>query len=302
MSTDLDVAEKSTVVPAGDFPMVDLGLAEKVIAGLRGRLVGVTADTPAGYQAVSSGIHEVRRHRTKLERDRKNLKRSALEYGRGVDSRAKELTARLLEIEEPLRAERKRVDDEAESARQEKLEEKRIAEEVIAAANRADQEKRERAEREDLDRQRAEIESERVKQMEDIRRERNQQMAEIEKIKADQVCQQLKIDEQRESLDAALSKKPEEEAGIKQGEILDEKKKDDSPGGPLVRGDTGFQAALGGFDKRTSDREKLVDLSNSLDDIRLWSLPSMTTRWGELRLEAACEKLYDCIMRLRDGQ
>ncbi|MBE0471991.1 MAG: hypothetical protein IBX55_21090 [Methyloprofundus sp.] len=81
---------------------------------------------------VKAAIADVRSRRTAIEARRKELKADALEYGRQVDAKAKELTALLLEIEEPL----KEVAEEYEERkRQEKLAKEREEKERIEKIN-----------------------------------------------------------------------------------------------------------------------------------------------------------------------
>lgn len=76
-------------------------------------------------------VHEARMHcralRLDVEKRRKELKASSLEYGRQVDAAAKELTALLEPIESHLDAEENRINQEKERLRKEKEEASRAA-------------------------------------------------------------------------------------------------------------------------------------------------------------------------------
>ena len=80
------------------------------------------------YSAVSRGISEIRSLRTSVEKKRKELKADALEWGRKVDIEAKRITGMLLEIENPLKALKSKVDEEKARVKAEKdrLEKERI--------------------------------------------------------------------------------------------------------------------------------------------------------------------------------
>jgi hypothetical protein len=90
-----------------------------------------------GYEAVKSGIREVRKLRTSVEKKRKELKADALEYGRRVDAEAKRITDALLSIEEPMKEAKQEFDAKKEAEKQAKIraeeERKQKIEDKIAA-------------------------------------------------------------------------------------------------------------------------------------------------------------------------
>lgn len=65
-----------------------------------------------GYAEVSQALRLMVSKRTKIEAKRKELKEDSLKYGRAIDAEAKRLTALLSPIEEHLKQEKQRVDDE----------------------------------------------------------------------------------------------------------------------------------------------------------------------------------------------
>ena len=83
------------------------------------------------YTLAKQGHQEVKSIRIEIEKKRKELKSSVLEYGRAVDSEAKRLTSEVNEIEEHLLEQRKIVEDEKERIRKEKQEAERIEAERI---------------------------------------------------------------------------------------------------------------------------------------------------------------------------
>lgn len=95
--------------------LVTYSVTAEEIAATRERYAALSCDTSKGYEEVRLAIASVRNARVAIEARRVELKADALAYGRLVDSRAKELTSLLLEIEEPLKAKKEAVD--AEKAR-----------------------------------------------------------------------------------------------------------------------------------------------------------------------------------------
>lgn len=68
-----------------------------------------------GYNEVSKALRFVISKRTAVEEKRKELKADSLAFGRAVDARAKEITAMLSPIEDHLKSEKQRIDDEIEN-------------------------------------------------------------------------------------------------------------------------------------------------------------------------------------------
>ena len=105
--------------PAVVFSVTDAGIAE-LEAKHRGLVVA--HGDKKGYLALTQAIAEVRTARTDVEKRRKELKQDALEYGRLVDSTAKQITERLEAIEGPLKANKEQIDAENERIKREKEE------------------------------------------------------------------------------------------------------------------------------------------------------------------------------------
>jgi hypothetical protein len=87
--------------------------AESVIAAWKEEFAGLTADTKEGYEEVRKAIRLCVSKRTEIDDRRTGLNKEALEWQRKVNAEAKRLTALIVEIEEPLKAKKKAVDDEA---------------------------------------------------------------------------------------------------------------------------------------------------------------------------------------------
>lgn len=87
--------------------------AEAVISEWREEFAGLTADTKEGYEQVRKAIRLCVSKRSEIETARETLNKEALAWQRKVNAEAKRITALVVEIEEPLKAKKKAVDDEA---------------------------------------------------------------------------------------------------------------------------------------------------------------------------------------------
>ena len=186
--------------------VVRFGLADSKIAELREMFSGLRADTSEGYAEVTKAIATTRALRVNVEKTRKELKASALEYGRTVDGEAKRLTAMLEDIEEPLKLEKQAIDDEKLRAKREKEEAERAAIEAAIAAKREAEEKRLKAERDAeelrLAEERKAIEAERAKLEAERAAERQRVEAEQRKIAKQQAAERAKLDAERREYEA----------------------------------------------------------------------------------------------------
>lgn len=88
-------------------------------------------DDQNGYEEVAKALRFVVSKRTAIEQKRKELKADSLAFGRAVDARAKEITEMLAPVEEHLKAEKQKIDDQKaeierqkEIARQQKIRER----------------------------------------------------------------------------------------------------------------------------------------------------------------------------------
>ena len=102
--------------------IIQYNVSDAAIEELREQYGNVeTVEGDAGLALLKADITVVRTLRTSVEAKRKELKKDALEYGRKVDTEAKRITAKLLEIEEPMKAEKDRFEAIAENERLEAL-------------------------------------------------------------------------------------------------------------------------------------------------------------------------------------
>lgn len=278
MSTVLTATEPGYGAP------VELGVADGVIAGLQGRLADLTADTPAGYQAVKAGIAEVRTIRVNVEKSRKELKQSALDWGRKVDTEAKRITAMLLKIEEPLKNRKALVDQDAELKRREKAEVISKAQEEKERLEREQKERLERAERERIHKEqeaeraklaaeRAELEKLRAQQQQRDWLERQKMAAERKELDAEKA----KIEAEKREQEEAKRKEQEERDRIareKQEAALRKEREEKEESERKARAERDVEIA----EQRKPDREKLRDFAILLFDV---PLPEMKTDWGK---------------------
>ena len=174
-----------------DLVPIELGTSETYIQGVAGRLVGLTADTQAGYVKVNEGIRECVKLRSLVERHRKDLKRSAIKWGKRVDGDAAHIRGKILEIEMPLREAKQLVDQREELERQERERIEREEREAIERAEREAKEAEEKALRDEIKRQQDLIELERKRQAEESealelqRQQQEKEAKELERLRAE---------------------------------------------------------------------------------------------------------------------
>lgn len=113
-----------------DTNIIDYSVTDAALAELKEKYGGLRAKFGDGmaYKSVTDAIAVVRTLRVNVEKKRVELKADALEYGRKVDAEAKRITAALLEVEEPLKANKDEIDAEKERLRaaKAKIEQDRI--------------------------------------------------------------------------------------------------------------------------------------------------------------------------------
>ena len=293
--------------------VVEYSVSDAAIDKLRERYTGLTIASTADYERVRVGIGEIRDIRVQVEKTRVELKADALAYGRKVDAEAKRITSMLLEIEEPLKLEKEKVDDEKarikrekEEAERRRIEEelriKREAEEAEAARIKAEQEAAERAERERiaaeqkaeadrLAKERAELEAERAKAEEERRKaqaiidEQNRLM----QAKLDEEAAALKAEKeklQREQFEREAKERAEREAREKlEREAAEKKAREEAEAEERER-----QAAL------APDREKLTAFAETIATL---APPVVKSSEAMHYLERACDHIQQAAVILR---
>jgi septal ring factor EnvC (AmiA/AmiB activator) len=112
-----------------ELAVIKYSVTDAVIGELKAKYAGLKIVDTASYENVRVAIGEVRDIRVSVENHRKHLKATALEYGRNVDAEAKRITALLEDVENPLKSEKAKVDDEKAriKAEREKKELDRVA-------------------------------------------------------------------------------------------------------------------------------------------------------------------------------
>jgi len=87
-----------------------------------------------GYEFVKAGVKELTGYRTTLDAERQRIKKPYLDAGRIIDNEAKRITAKLVELEEPMKAKKKEVDDRKKKQEEQRL--ARLREKVSAISGR----------------------------------------------------------------------------------------------------------------------------------------------------------------------
>lgn len=181
---------------------VDLAQIEAV----RAECAGKTFDTPSNYKDGVKALARARDTRVGIDKRRKELKADALEYGRRVDSVARELTSLISPIEDDLQA-KKDASDEAKRIAKE-AEERRKKEELEAKirAEREAEEARLKAEREAKEKQlaeeRAAFEAEKARLAEEQRVRDEAARVERERVEREQEAERQRIAAERTALEA----------------------------------------------------------------------------------------------------
>lgn len=120
-----NLVEAKSKVDDAEKAVIAITETEKGIAELKEKYTGVVFEvtTTAGMDEAKKARAEIREPRYTIEHLRKDAKAPILALGRAVDSIAKDLTAQILELEEP-------IDQQIKAEEERKAEEKRKAEEA----------------------------------------------------------------------------------------------------------------------------------------------------------------------------
>ena len=110
--------------------LINYGITDAALEDLKnayGDLV-VLVDDPIGYKDLTAAMREVRTIRTGVEKKRKELNKDAQEWIKNVNSEAARITSKIVAIENPLKENKKQIDDEIEKRKKEKAlaEERRV--------------------------------------------------------------------------------------------------------------------------------------------------------------------------------
>lgn len=185
--------------PATVHHLIKFEVTPDQIRRMGEQYAALTFDDPERYEEGRKALATLRTTRVAIEERRKELKQSALEWGRKVDGKAKELTALIVAVEEPLKAKKLAVDEEKERAKREAAEaEKRALEEQIRKQQEEAEAKRKEllaAEERRLEEERAKLEAEKAQLAEERR------VAE-EKAAALRAQEEARLAEERAKLEA----------------------------------------------------------------------------------------------------
>ena len=265
---------------------VELGVADAVVAGLAKRFDGTTADTPAGYKLVIGGLAECRTLRKQVTEAHRELKESALRWGNACDAEKRRVIALITEVEEPLKTERKRVDDEKERIKQEKLDAARREAEAKERAEREERQKAERVERERIQKeQQAEskrLAEENAKLLAKIEESKRKNREEEERLAA----AQKKIDEQR----AEIEREKEEAAAkaLAAQELVERQKREKAEA--IEQSERDKEAAQPREEQHPWDREKLRILASN---IGAFGIPEVNSPWAQYIIDSVNTDLND---------
>jgi len=219
--TELQESPLTALTVSGqiDSMPVLFSVSDAKIAEIRAKYAFLDADTSDDcYEECRKAIATTRTLRVEIEKQREQLKRPALDYGRRVDAEAKRLTLALKEIEQPLQASKDKVDEERARA-------KREAEQAERARIEAEQQKQRDAERARLRVEQEAAEARLKAEREQFEAEQARALAEQERIEAQQREERERIEriealhrQEREQIEAEKRRLEEDRRRLEQAE------------------------------------------------------------------------------------
>jgi len=212
------ITKETAVVESTAIPVV-FDITEARIEQMRAECTGLIATDNKSYEHLRKALAVVRTARTEIEKRRKYLKEDALAYGRRVDAMAASLKAKIVAIEDPLKAEADRYDAEQERIRYEKANAERLAREAEERAKREAEEARLKALREaeearlaearkKFEAERAEAEKKQREEAAKLEAERAAMRAERAKIDAEQLAERNRLKAIQDEIDAKNVREP----------------------------------------------------------------------------------------------
>uniref|UniRef100_A0A6M3XS99 Uncharacterized protein n=1 Tax=viral metagenome TaxID=1070528 RepID=A0A6M3XS99_9ZZZZ len=310
--------------------IVKYDVTEAAISEMRSLYMDLTVkdiDDKEGFEAVHSARMVVKGKRIAVEKQRKDFKADALDFGRRVDTEAKKIFSLLEPIEGHLQEqedvvinERKRIQAEKEAAEQARIQdmidslalvgcimpffdlatmtdeaftvlyaEKKAAFE--AEQSRIAEEKRLEIER--LEKERLEREAE-AKRLADER-------AELDKIKAEQEAERKRLKEEQDKIDAEKRKAERiafEKQALENARIAAEKatkEKAEREAAEKVAAEAKAKDEAERAEKLRPDREKLLSFANSLLEIRA---PEVSDTRAQGVADTAIAEIYRIANRI----
>lgn len=269
---DNRTAHDAEVQHASVTPLVRYHVTKTDIENTRSVYAALSADTTEGYESVRKAIAFCRSTRVQVEKRRKELKADSLEWGRRVDSGAKELTAIIESIEAPLQAKKDAVDAEKERAKREADEARQREAEAAAAAEREAEQAELREEQARLDAERAEIAAQRA----EIERAQAELKAAREQAEREEFERQTRIRLETEAREQAeRDRVADEEARVAKAERQTE----------LARR----------LDALKPDVEKIRAFANTIGELRA---PAVAAAEAQEAIAIAVASLADIVNRL----
>lgn len=251
-------------------------LADEFLIGVRGRLQGITADTPAKYQVVRQGLAELRGIRKGLGESKAQLKMDAREWCDKVEAEYKRVLALVLEIEEPLKLEKDKVDSVKAEKRLEKI-----------AEARAEQDKKDRIERERIQRQQHDEQAKLDAQRKEIEKQEAEAKERIRLAEVNLDAERRVMEKERQRLiDEEIARHEIfREAERVEREKLEAEERKVADLAELLRIQTENAEAKRLFEARRPDREKIKAFADEVTGFVDW--PEMTGSWGKSIMEQA---------------
>lgn len=255
---------------------VEVSVDDKVISDLRKRLTGLKANSHSEYEQVKAGIAEVSKLRTGVETARKRLVEPHVKSQKAINATARMAKESLLEIETPLRAEKRRVDDKAERLREESEKKERLAIEAKELAERNALEAEEEAKREE-NRKANEAEQLRLTEM-------RHQLEDERRVIQDEL---RAINKEREAIKEKARKERDAKEAVEQA-ARDKEEQAKSDVAEKVRADKQKAEQERLAEERKPDRVKLEDFADKIENLKP---PQLKTSWGNDRLAVICDYL-----------
>lgn len=225
------MTDNAPVMDEEAAPVVKYEPSQAALAQMREELAPLIENcsalvrTPDGYERIRVAVGTLRSMRTGVEKKRVELKAKALEYGRTVDGKAKEITSELLKLETPLKAAKDHVDHEKEDAKRREEEARLQAIRDAEEAKRREEEAKLQMERDRLASERIALEAEKkvMEQAQRLERDKAEAAARVERERLAAERERLeaerrKVEAEKERLDRIEFERITKEKAIAEAE------------------------------------------------------------------------------------
>ena len=254
---------------------IDLSVGDKQIALLASQAEGVDLTTKEGYEAGRQILASARTLRSGNETARKELKRFYLETGRKIDAEAQRLKQLVADVEAPLQASKKAIDDEKARVKREAEEAKKREADAAAKAERERIEKLQREEAAKIEEARAALQA-----------ERDKLAAERAEIEAEKERQAKAEADRLQAIEEEKRKQEQAEAGRLQA-IEDTKAAEEKAEADRIakeKADKEREAEIAEAsriaEERKPDKQKLDEWLTAIQAV-VNEGPELSTRWGQ---------------------